>query len=278
METLPVATCELVGGLGNQLFILAATLAYARRHGLACALPAAYAGMRGADGSPRPVYWDTLLRALRPLLRGALPPEIDTQVVEDAACFTHTPCPAPRPGCAAVRLRGYFQHLAYADDEAVVRELGVGALQGATVHDAIALHFRLGDYQLLRHLYPAMTAAYYARALEHVARATGRADWAVHYALQEEDDACVAGVLRELRARLPAMTFTRIPAALADWEQFLHMSCCRHNIIANSTFSWWAARLNRHGADAVVVCPRQWMRGTGVDPIAALAPAHWAVL
>ena len=96
METLPVVTCELVGGLGNQLFIVAATLAYARRHGLACALPAGYAGMRGADGSPRPAYWDTLLRALRPLLRDALPPERDTQVVEDAACFTHTPCPAPR--------------------------------------------------------------------------------------------------------------------------------------------------------------------------------------
>lgn len=47
---------------------------------------------------------------------------------------------------------------------------------------------------------------------------------------------------------------------LEDYEQLLVMSCCRSNIIANSTFSWWAAWLNRH-ADKVVIMPKKWLKG-----------------
>ena len=122
--------------------------------------------------------------------------------------------------------------------------LDLGSLQVES-HDAISLHFRLGDYQLLRHLYPAMTTEYYARGLAHIIEATGRARWEVHYAMQEDRDDLVAGTLGSLRRRFPELLFRRIDPAKPDWRQFLHMSCCRHSVIANSTFSWWAARLNR---------------------------------
>jgi hypothetical protein len=168
-------------------------------------------------------------------------------------------------------LRGYFQHPRYTEAhwEPLLELLGLAALQGGVTHDAVALHFRLGDYEGLRHLYPAMTVAYYVRGLERVMAATGRADWAVHYALQEADEAPVAATLAALRARFPCMTFQRIPAELADWQQLLHMSCCRHNIMANSTFSWWAARFNRTPG-ACVVYPTQWMVGQTMA-----MPAHW---
>ena len=271
----PYVTCQLMGGLGNQLFIIAAALAYAQEHQLPCALPADYAGMAGADGSARPVYWDTLLGALRPHLKSYPEHEDGMQHLEEPACFGFAPLPPPQ--AERMHLTGYFQHFRYSDRHwpAVKAQLGVADLQGETRHDAIGLHFRLGDYQLLRHLYPAMTLTYYTAALQHVATVTQRDDWAVHYALQEADDCHVAPLLQGLQAHFPRMQFQRIAAELADWQQFLHLSCCRHVVTANSTFSWWAARLNCHD-DAVVVCPRQWVHGQPV--VEAIVPAEWTIL
>ena len=61
----------------------------------------------------------------------------------------------------------------------------------------------------------------------------------------------------------------------ADYEEMFLMSRCEHNIIANSSFSWWGAWLNTN-AEKIVIAPRRWHKtgGNALTPV----PASWTRL
>ena len=52
----------------------------------------------------------------------------------------------------------------------------------------------------------------------------------------------------------------------SDYTEFVLMSKCRHNILANSSFSWWASYLNRN-TDKIVLVPDRWLNGWDCEDI-----------
>lgn len=58
-----------------------------------------------------------------------------------------------------------------------------------------------------------------------------------------------------------------------SWQDMYLMSQCKHHIIANSSFSWWGARLNPN-QDKMVIAPKQWFAKKDLDS-STLIPESW---
>lgn len=54
------------------------------------------------------------------------------------------------------------------------------------------------------------------------------------------------------------------------------MSMCKHNIIANSTFSWWGAWLNEN-SNKIIICPKKWSNDEK-HKIEDIAPKNWILI
>jgi hypothetical protein len=61
-----------------------------------------------------------------------------------------------------------------------------------------------------------------------------------------------------------------------DIDEFLMMASVSHNIIANSTFSWWSAFINPN-PEKIVIAPKKWFSDLSIN-VEDLFPTNWVRL
>ena len=76
--------------------------------------------------------------------------------------------------------------------------------------------------------------------------------------------------------KLPGVVYVSNEFTKNHIEDLYLMSQCRHNIIANSSFSWWGAWLNDH-PDKTVIAPKKWFHKGPKDTF-DLYPDSWIVI
>ena len=141
--------------------------------------------------------------------------------------------------------------------------------------NTISLHFRIGDYKSIQHCHPIMTKEYYFSALKYIQTLPQNLNtkFTVLYFCEDSDINDANDIVSYLKEFFE-FKFIRENTKMEDWEQLLLMSCCHHNIIANSSFSWWGAYFNTW-VDKIVCYPSIWFGHAIKHNTEDLCPSLW---
>lgn len=116
---------------------------------------------------------------------------------------------------------------------------------------SVALHIRRGDYLQFKNFQVCGTA-YYEKAIEHICNSVKSP---VFY-IFSNDSVWAKEFIKKYPLNYRIITHN---SGANSYQDMFLMSQCKHNIIVNSTFSWWGAYLNENKGK-IVVSPKQWLR------------------
>jgi len=291
-------TCQLRGGLGNQLFQIYTAIAYAVEQKQPFFFLNTQQLGNGQKGSTiRYTYWNTFLKELQPFLKSmAQVPRPFYNIREQSFKYAKLPSNQTEPVYYASNneqyatvLFGYYQSPKYFDKHRDIIDKMINLdlkQQNATIKQqnininlkkTVSMHFRLGDYEKYPDVHPILPASYYENALEDILVEDPSIN-TVLYFCEDGDLKKVSKTIDELTQNVNKkkginknIQFCRADPLLSDWEQLLLMSVCKHNIIANSTFSWWGAYFNKHPLK-IVCYPTQWFGPKTPNDVGDLFP------
>jgi hypothetical protein len=298
-----ILSCK--GGLGNQIFQYAGGLYFAKRASIPLEIVPPPAPAKNQWGRfPRPfqlnafsldaqvrtaTLTDRIFLSPRPqlsFLRHKLGSISRTQRIEEPAAHRFFPELLDKVKARTVYLTGHWQAAAYAEavEDQLRRSLKLrNAPQQRNLEYAeairalacpVSLHLRVGDYAVHFNTQGSakvswvLRRSYYRDAIARIRSLLPEATFVVF-----TDDPAAA---REILSGEPVSLWVEGNDTDYAFEDLWLMSCCRHHIIANSSFSWWGAWLNP-SKDKIVMAPKYWFNGHN-SYFPELCPAGWTLI
>jgi GR25 family glycosyltransferase involved in LPS biosynthesis len=277
-------TIKLIGGLGNQLFQIFTLINYAIINNKKFVIPR-------EKTNAGPTYWDTLFSELETSLVTNNINNINNMQVLSEKQFAYQELPMLSQNTEPIKLCGYFQSPKYFDLQFnnIVKLLKLRErqqeiknkfyLKSNSSINTISMHFRIGDYALSYNVgaHPIQNLDFYTKSLKKMRNKliNDKKEQKVIYFCEDHDIDKVMNIINKLTNEFPMVIFERCCCVKTDWEQLLYMSLCDHNIIANSTFSWWGAYLNEN-PNKVVCYPALWFGPLlSKHDVSDLLPCEW---
>lgn len=137
--------------------------------------------------------------------------------------------------------------------------------------ESVSLHIRRGDYAhdpLTNKILGLCSFDYYKKAVNYIAQKIPDC----HFYIFSDDHSWVR---ENFKLNYP-LTMVDHNNASTNYEDLRLMSLCRHNIIANSSFSWWGAWMSTH-LQKIIIAPRQWFAQSQVDVFSRF-PTGWILM
>ncbi len=286
---------RLKGGLGNQMFQYALGRALQHRRGDELRLDVTY--LLGDSvfkwDVPRTYDLDVfriqpgfsyiprlLRRASRTFDEAVAVPKTQTFVAESEFGFHPEILDLTAP---SLYLDGYWQSESYfAGIQDQIRDAfqfrmplspaGRAMAQSIAGVNSVCVDVRLGDYVAVessRNVLGFVGEDYYRRGIEWI-----KANVPDPRLFLSSDD--VPWCRRHLKFDLPTTWLDQDYAGWKFGEKLQLMTMCKHFLISNSTFAWWAAWLAGHDRK-LVACPRRWFRTQSIST-KDLIPPSWVTL
>lgn len=165
-----------------------------------------------------------------------------------------------------VYLDGYWQNERYFSDirKEIISELHfkvttdvAGLLDEIETCNSVSVHVRRGDYlEDSRRSEGICTLEYYQRSMTLMEERTAVDKY---YIFSDDIDWC-----RQRFRDNEKYIFVNPRSEEEAAVDMKLMSSCKHHIIANSSFSWWAAWLNEN-KEKIVIAPKAWIKGQDID-------------
>ena len=155
----------------------------------------------------------------------------------------------------------------------------VSELSDETMHVAekiksqqsVSIHVRRGDYISIAEnqtIYSICDEQYYLTAMNRMADINKDS---VFYVFSDEPEWFKTKVHSKYNVQ-----YVMHNVGKNSYQDLYLMSLCKHNIIANSSFSWWAAWLNKN-IEKMVIAPKNWFKNRSKDT-SDLIPKAWIQL